>query len=341
MTPKQLLAQIGPAEKAVMRKSPMRQLECLRFAPGKVTGSDLTLEVTAPCGLDLDTLLNGAHLHQALQSMPPESELRVDLDNGRAILRAGRSRHVVPALNPADYPSMPFQADDSEAFELDVAQLRRVLPAVDENAAQPMLSGVHVFAHQGQLRIEAARHSGMLRYKCDSEGRADLLLPRATVQRLADGRATVRMGSTNNLEFQIGEQRVISTRLGAQFPPSIDRVIPPAKPVCTVNRAELTAAIRSAAVSSMGSKIPYVVLHLRPGQIEVTSSYEQAESSSMVDANTNVTESVPFHAALLLDCLDAFEGDEVELSERSGLQGLRLDAVGHDDFLAVAMPMKI
>jgi DNA polymerase-3 subunit beta len=340
MTPKQLLAQIAPAQKAVMRKSPMRQLECLRFSPGKVTGSDLTLEVTAPCELDLDTLLNGAHLQQALQSMPPESELRIELDNGRAILRAGRSRHVVPTLSPADYPTMPFTAADADPIVLDVAQLRRVLPAAEEGNLRPMLAGVHVFAHQGRLRIEAASGPALMRYTSKSAGSMDLLLPRDTVQRLVDGEATLRTGSTN-LELLIGEQRVISTRLDAQFPPTIDRVIPAYKPVCAVNRAEFISAIRSAAVSSMGSKIPYVVLNTKPGQIEITSSYEQAESSVVIDARTDATDKVAFQFGLLLDALDALEGDEVELSERSDKRALRLDAVGHDDFLAVAMPMKI
>jgi len=335
VTPKELLAAIKPAANAAAKHSPLPVLTDLCFSEGRVTGGDNIIELSLPVELDISGCVPAQRLTSALAVMPPDAELRTDIKDGRLSLRAGGSRHMLPIRPVSNYP---FQAFEPAGVAVDVAAhaLRRVAPAVSKDHSRPFMTGVHVFARDNALRVEASNAVLMLR--SDTQGvdaDIDLILPSHTVAALDDGQWQIRPG-THTVELKSGNVRIVSRVIDATYPDT-DRIFNgrEKRPIATIPREPLIRAIRGAAVATAGQKQPTLLIQFRPGQIEFSSADEAAESRDVLECDCTVTLNTEFRPPQLLVVLDALSGDDVLWSQPEPVCFARIESAQHSDFVAL------
>lgn len=146
MTPKSLLADIALPASAVARKSSLHILECLRIADGRVTGTDLEREISAAVDLDLSCCVPADRFQAALKALPPDCELRLDMQEKRLRIRGGRSKFMIPTLPVEDFPTMEW-VEPEEIIESPTelaAAIRTAEPAMAVHDVRTYLIGIGI-----------------------------------------------------------------------------------------------------------------------------------------------------------------------------------------------------
>lgn len=246
MTPKSLLASIALPASAVARKSSLHMLECLRISDGRVTGTDLEREISATVDLDLSCCVPADRFQAALKALPPDCELKLDMQEHRLRVRGGRSKFMIPTLPTADFPVQEWTEPDvviEDPAEL-AAAIRTAEPAMAVDDVRFYMIGV---ATQNGAVNGTNGHWGA---KHDCKALPDgIIIPRASVPMVlsALGEETVRYSvNERNLCIAANGYRM-STKLVEGKYPDVSRYwsIKHHAKHWEVNRAEFITAVSS------------------------------------------------------------------------------------------------
>jgi DNA polymerase-3 subunit beta len=323
--------------------------------------TDLELEVTArtvSSAGDRATVLttSARKLYDIVRSLPDEADISLDLQEGRLLLKSGRSRFTLQTLDAATFPRMPELAETSVELRMPQGALRELLRLTQYAMAQQdiryYLNGL-LLDQAGDVVRLVATDGHRLAY---CEGRAEgapegsatsTILPRKLVQELSrllsdgDEPVTLQIGA-QQVRASFGDIRIASKVIDGKFP-DYNRVIPQDQPRnVDVARSLLLDALRRAEILS-NDKFRSVRLVLDEGRLGVScsnSEQEEAAEELEVDYHGEALD-IGFNVQYLLEALSTLSSETVTLNLKDQNSSCLLTDRDNPGYRYVVMPMRL
>ena len=361
-----LLKALGHVQSVVERRNtvPILSNVLVQASDGglRLTATDLDMEVVETAhGANIaeeGAATAPAHLlHDIVRKLPDGAELRLEQpDEGRLAIITGRSRFMLPALPPQDFPDMTA-GEMTHEFSIPPQDLKFLIErtrfAISTEETRYYLNGIyfHHVEEDNLLRAVATDGHRLARAEVEApagcEGMPGIIVPRKTVLELvklidaADGDIGVSM-SEAKIRFSIDGVVLTSKLIDGNFP-DYERVIPTAndKRLEVDTRLFAQAVDRVSTVSSEKGRA--VKLAMADDRLVLSVNNPEAGSAEEELACSFSGEPVEigFNARYLLDITGQFEGDTtLFLLNDGGSPAIMRDA-GGENAIYVLMPMRV
>ncbi|MCK2043355.1 DNA polymerase III subunit beta [Chromohalobacter sp. TMW 2.2308] len=324
-----------------------------------LTGTDLEVELigrTAPHHVDEpgSATVPARKLMDICKSLPERTDITFTLEEGRAVLRAGRSRFTLSTLPVAEFPNIEGSQSDT-TLTLTRGTLKHLIDATSFAMAQQdvryYLNGmllefghhlVRTVATDGHRLAVCARSA-----EVDVEPSQKLIVPRKGILELArlldgsDEPVELTIGGTH-LRAQTGDFTFTSKLVDGKFP-DYERVVPRGgDKVVIAERGELRQVLSRTAILS-NEKYRGVRLNLEEHNLRVTANnpeQEEAEENVAIEYEGDTLE-VGFNVGYLVDVLGVLDADRVQMTLSDPNSSALLEEPGGGDAMYVVMPMRL
>lgn len=324
------------------------------------TATDLEIQIRAesePVQLagSLELTCPARKLQDILRALPEKSEVSLFQEEGKLVIKAGRSRFSLSTLPALDFPRFPPTAATERQLCLPQKVLRQALGHVQFAMAQQdvrfYLNGMLLVLAPGELRLVATDGHRLSFYRLpldELEGEAtEVILPRKTVleldRLLGDGEEEVCLEVGRNVvRFRFGSVVLDTKVIDGKFP-DYEKVIPKGYVNrFRVDRAVLLAALQRTAILS-NEKLRGVRLVLTKDSVKILShNAEQEEAEEDLDvAYDGAPLDIGFNVSYLLDVLNNLERSEVEWAFGDAHSSALVTVPEDDRFRYVVMPMRM
>jgi DNA polymerase-3 subunit beta len=324
-----------------------------------LTGTDLEVElvgrVTVAKASDSGEITVPARkLVDIIKSLPEGCDIEFSVDEGKVLVRSGRSRFTLSSLPARDFPGVE-DSIGTHQFTVQQGQLKRLIErtafAMAQQDVRYYLNGMLWELTASQLRVVAT--DGHRLAMCTLEGSFDVatdvqvILPRKGVIELSrllmddEGAVAVVLGN-NHIRATTPEFTFTSKLVDGKFP-EYQRVLPRAPDKMVFgSRSELRQAFARTAILS-NEKYRGVRLLLAESTLQILANnpeQEEAEEVVSVDYQGDALE-IGFNVSYLLDVLAVLEEDRVKLSLSDSNSSALLEESEEGDSLYVVMPMRL
>ncbi|MBB1427522.1 DNA polymerase III subunit beta [Shewanella sp. SG44-2] len=324
----------------------------------KLTGTDLEVELVGQAAIhgDIDigrTTVPAKKLLDIVKSLPEQSELKVEQQDNKWLLRSGRSRFSLATLPAEDYPNVEeFQADIE--FSLKQGVLKSIIDSTQFSMANQdvryYLNGL-LFETEGNVlrAIATDGHRLALSHrKLDvSLPEKQVIVPRKGVVEMArlldsdDQDITIAIG--DNAIRAITSSAVFTSKLVDGRFPDYRRVLPKGgNKVVIASRNQLKQALTRASILS-NEKFRGVRIQLETGLLKITANNpEQEEAEEIIDVEYDSDNlEIGFNVSYLLDVLNNLASDEVRITLIDGNSSALIENHKEEDSMYVVMPMRL
>lgn len=323
------------------------------------TGTDLEVELVAvDRGVSIDddgeTTIPARKLADIWRSLPEGAEVTVQVEEGRAVVRSGRSRFALATLPATDFPKVESGPGDLE-LTLPQGQLRRLLDQVGFSMAQQdvryFLNGMLLEVNRNHIRTVAT--DGHRLAMCTIAGGApdrdtvQAIVPRKGVLELGrllddgDGTVVLHVGS-NHLRVTLGPYTLTTKLVDGKFP-DYEKVVPRrADSTLRGGRDSLRQAFNRASILS-NEKYRGIRLIMDGDQLTIQANNpEQEEAEEVVPVSySGPRMEIGFNVSYLQDVLNVLDTEEVCLSVADANSSALIEGAGNDEALYVVMPMRL
>jgi DNA polymerase-3 subunit beta len=293
-------------------------------------------------------------LQDILRSLPESSEITLDLEDRRLLVKAGRSRFSLQTLPADDFPRMAIAEGEEKTLTVTQKEFRYLISKTQyAMAAQDVryyLNGLMLMVDGQELRC-VATDGHRLAYNSMAIAvdlpRQEMILPRKTVLELNrlladnDDPLQINVGG-NQIRFAFGHTVLVSKLIDGKFP-DYERVIPARlENRIRVNRQLLHAAMSRVAILT-NDKFRGVRIMLDAGILKIIAAnteQEEAQEEIEVQYAGNALD-VGFNVTYLLDVFNNLSGDEIEWSFNDASSSALITVPDNDRFKYVVMPMRI
>ena len=288
------------------------------------------------------------------KSLPDQAEIPLSLEEGRAVLRSGRSRFTLSTLPVAEFPNIE---DSQGSIELSLPRgvLKQLIDATSFAMAQQdvryYLNGMLLEMRSGLVRAVAT--DGHRLAVCSRpveiqvEPAQKLIVPRKgileLVRLLDDGEEPVSLTlGASHIRAHTGDFTFTSQLVDGKFP-DYERVVPRGgDKVFIAERAELRQVLSRTAILS-NEKYRGVRLHLAEGNLKVMANnpeQEEAEESIAIEYSGPGLE-IGFNVGYLIDVLNALDEERVQMTLADPNSSALMEEPGGGDALYDVMPMRL
>lgn len=314
-----------------------------------VAGSDHDLAVRFACPAaahtDGEVVVPAAPLAETLRVLDADL-VRLVVEGSRLALRLDNARFALPLLSGEHEPepAAPPQVSEVDG-ELLAAALRTVAGTAAKDDPLPVFTGVRVHTEAGKLQLTASDRYRMAvaRLPMRSPGVLDMLVPATLLTeaaRQAHGVVGLHAGP-KRFGLSWAQGSVCTAVLDAGFLSESTIRTDAVDTKVTLSADALAAAVRRVGVYAEDRRV--LTLEVGDAQLRLASAREntgEAEETLKADVNGGRT-SPSFQARYLLDALQAFSGERVQLSIQPGLRACIVRAAdpGDLDLTYYLMPM--
>jgi len=321
--------------------------------------TDIEIQINARTGLaagsDARSLTVGARkLLDILRALPEDTEVNLQPQDKRLLLKTGRSRFSLQTLPAEDFPRLAKATGEATRFTLSQKTLRRLLGLVQYAMAQQdiryYLNGLLLVVDGGELKLVATDGHRLAFASMPlpaSVQRQEAIIPRKTVVELtklltdSDEDVAIELSSAH-AGFSFGTIQLVSKLIDGKFP-DYTRVIPTQhKNKLTAQREPLRQALQRAAILS-NEKFRGVRWVLTDGNLKIVSSnadQEEAQEEVEVKYNGDALD-IGFNVNYLLDVLNNVAGNELECAFGDASSSALISYASEKGFKYVVMPMRI
>jgi DNA polymerase-3 subunit beta len=321
--------------------------------------TDIEIQITSRGAVDSAgesrTVTVGARkLVDILRALPDGSEVTLQQQDKRLLVKSGKSRFVLQTLPAEDFPRLAKPAGEAARFSLPQKALRRLLGLVQYSMAQQdiryYLNGLLMVVEEKSLKLVATDGHRLAYASMALDAklpRQEVIVPRKTVlelaKLLADSDDEVRVElSASQAAFAFGGVELVSKLVDGKFP-DYTRVIPVGhKNKLSLEREVLRQSLLRAAILS-NEKFRGVRWVLTDGSLKIVSSnteQEEAEETLEVAYKGDALD-IGFNVNYLLDVLNNVAGSEVECLFGDAASSALLSFPSEAEFKYVVMPMRI
>ncbi len=324
----------------------------------ELIGTDMEIEVR--CTIEAITLGEGEltlparKILDICRALPEGSEVRVDVEGDRAVVRSGRARFTLSTLPARDYPVGEGKVADHQ-FLLLSGQFRQLLEksafAMAQQDVRYYLNGLLLEVKTGVLNAVATDGHRLARatrrVDLHLEEDVQVILPRKTVlelqRQLSDKEEAVQVEIAGKfVRISFGSTVITSKVIDARYP-DYERVIPRGEgTVLVVDREGFRRALARTAILS-NEKYKGVLIELEPGVMRLRThnpeQEEAVEEQSVGYQGERVA--IGFNVGYLLDMLGVIGTTEVEMRILEENGSLRIREEGEQTNTFVIMSMRL
>ncbi|GHC29101.1 DNA polymerase III subunit beta [Aidingimonas halophila] len=324
-----------------------------------LTGTDLEVELigrVAPDQVDEpgSATVPARKLMDICKSLPEQSEINFAIEEGRAVLRSGRSRFTLSTLPVAEFPNIEDGPGNIE-LSLPRGTLKHLIDATSFAMAQQdvryYLNGMLLELNSNLVRTVAT--DGHRLAVCSRPADIDvdppqkLIVPRKGILELtrllgdSDEPVNLTVGASH-VRAHTGEFTFTSKLVDGKFP-DYERVVPRGgDKVLIAERAELRQVLSRTSILS-NEKYRGVRLQLEEGNLRVTANnpeQEEAEENVAIEYSGDGME-IGFNVSYLIDVLTVLNEDRVQLTLSDPNSSALMEEPGGGDAMYVVMPMRL
>ena len=301
------------------------------------------------------TTMSAHLLYDIARKLPDGAEVEIAVNDGHAMVSAGRSSFRLPTLPVEDFPAISSN-ELPVNFSLTAADMRDLIDAtrfaISTEETRYYLNGIYIHkAESGELcAVATDGHRLAMTRQALPSGAAQMpsiILPRKAVSELRkllddfDGDVLVGLSETR-AEFRFGVVRLTSKLIDGTFP-DYTRVIPVGNDrIMQVDVSAFSAAVdRVSTIASEKSRS--VKMGLRSGVLTLSASNTDASSATEeLEVSYDGPEmEIGFNARYLLDIAGQVNSDMVEFALADQGSPSLVRAPGDEASLFVLMPMRV
>jgi DNA polymerase-3 subunit beta len=301
------------------------------------------------------TTLSAHLLYDIARKLPDGAEVEIAVNDGHAMVSAGRSSFRLPTLPVEDFPAISSN-ELPVNFSLTAADMRDLIDttrfAISNEETRYYLNGIYIHkAESGELcAVATDGHRLAMTRQALPSGAAQMpsiILPRKAVSELRkllddfDGDVFVGLAETR-AEFRFGVVRLTSKLIDGTFP-DYTRVIPIGNDrIMQVDVSAFSAAVdRVSTIASEKSRSVKMVL--KSGVLTLSASNTDASSATEeLEVSYDGPEmEIGFNARYLLDIAGQVNSDVVEFALADQGSPSLVRAPGDEASLFVLMPMRV
>ena len=358
-----LLRPLGHVQSVVERRNtiPILANVVLRAEEGELslTATDMDMDIATEVGCSVmtsGTTTMSAHLlYDIARKLPDGAEVEIAVNDGHAMVSAGRSSFRLPTLPDEDFPAISSN-ELPVNFSLTAADMRDLIDAtrfaISTEETRYYLNGIYIHqAESGELcAVATDGHRLAMTRQALPSGAAQMpsiILPRKAVSELRkllddfDGDVLIGLSETR-AEFRFGVVRLTSKLIDGTFP-DYTRVIPVGNDrIMQVDVSAFSAAVdRVSTIASEKSRS--VKMGLRSGVLTLSASNTDASSATEeLEVSYDGPEmEIGFNARYLLDIAGQVNSDMVEFALADQGSPSLVRAPGDEASLFVLMPMRV
>ena len=292
-------------------------------------------------------------LQEILQAFPNKTQVTLEAEENRLMVRAGKSRFKLQTLPAEDFPKLP-EKESSESITIQQRELKSLLLLVQYAMAKHdiryYLNGLLLVMEENHLKAVATDGHrlgfALIPLKCPQE-KKEIILPRKAVleltKQLNDNREPVTIEILKKqIRFSFSNIVLDSKVIDGKFPDYI-RVIPTGNDrQIEVNRLLFFQTLRRAKILS-NEKFSGVRLILTNGNLRIVcSNNEQEEAQEELEVKyEGEALDIGFNISYLLDVLDNLTNETVRCSFGDANSSALITIPNNDNFKYVIMPMRI
>ncbi len=324
-----------------------------------ITGTDLEVELIGRVAVQEgsrpgEVTVPARKLMDICKSLPDDAVIDFRVDDGKAVIKAGRSRFALATLPASDFPATE---DDAQTFELTLASkdLKMLLDACSFAMAQQdvryYLNGMLFEVASTHLRVVATDGHRLAMQTLGAQNSVDqvlqVIMPRKGATELArllgenEGPVSLIFGS-NHIRARMQDFVFTSKLVDGKFP-DYNRVLPKGGDKQLIgDRLSMKHAFSRASILS-NEKYRGVKLLLSPDEMRVTANnpeQEEAEETLSVSYDGEPLE-IGFNVGYLVDVLNVVGSEQVKMTLADSNSSALLEGVSSEDAVYVVMPMRL
>ncbi len=294
-------------------------------------------------------------LQDILRALPDKTQVTLETEENRLLVKAGRSRFNLQTLPAKDFPKLPESNELLKKITVQQGELKSLLLLVQYAMAQKdiryYLNGLLLVMEENYLKaIATDGHRlgfSLISLKVSQE-KKEIILPRKTVieltKQLKDNEEPVLIEILKNqIRFIFSNVVLVSKVVEGKFP-DYNRVIPTGyHRQIEVNRLLLLQTLQRASILS-NEKFRGVRLILTTGNLRIVcSNNEQEEAQEELEVKYEGDAlDIGFNISYLLDVLNNVASETVQCSFGDDANSSALFTIpNNDNFKYVVMPMRI
>lgn len=314
----------------------------LDIAISETIGAKITKEgsVTVP-----------ARLMQDFVGSLPSGSLDLEVVDNKLVLKADRFDSTINGVSAEEFPVMPT-IEGGTVMEFISSEMKQILGQVlftaSSDESRPVLTGVYFSGASGRTFI-AATDSYRLAEKTILKDSADmsLIIPAPSlaelVRSLKDDNEIVSITyDAQQARFSVAGVEIVTRLVDGKYP-DYKKLLP--------QKFETTARLKRKSLAEI-TKVSSLFAREAAGSITLTIDEAKKEVSirsiaSQIGENTATAEAevsgdatITLNSRYILDALQVFNGDEIQINVNGKLDPCVLTDPGDDTYLHVVMPVK-
>ncbi|MFQ6372537.1 DNA polymerase III subunit beta [Shewanella sp. YIC-542] len=324
----------------------------------KFTGTDLEVELVGSAALEGDvqegrTTVPAKKLLDIVKSLPEQSDVKIEQQDNKWLLRCGRSRFTLATLPAEEYPNVESFQPNIE-FTIKQGTLKSLIDATQFSMANQdvryYLNGLLFETEGNVLRAVATDGHRLALSHRMIEGALpenQVIVPRKGVVELArlleadEQEITIAIGD-NAIRATTSVAVLTSKLVDGRFP-DYRRVLPKGgDKIVLASRNALRQALLRASILS-NEKFRGVRVQLENALLKITANNpEQEEAEEIIDVEYNGEPlEIGFNVSYLLDVLNSLKTDDVRITLSDGNSSALIENHQEEDSMYVVMPMRL
>lgn len=324
-----------------------------------LTGTDLEVELVGRVVLEHEAIsgeitVPARKLLDICKSLPSESLIDFRSEDGRIVVKAGRSKFTLTTLPAHDFPAVQAGGDE-KSISVPQGKLRRLIERTSFAMAQQdvryYLNGMLLEVGSSQLRVVATDGHRLatcvLQTEVDMDGSQQVIVPRKGILELArlltapDKNVTIILGQ-HHIRAMTEDFTFTSKLVDGKFP-DYQRVLPRnGDKIIQADRQMLRESLGRTAILS-NEKYRGIRLQLTENLLKTQANnpeQEEAEEEVQIDYNGTPLE-VGFNVSYLLDVLAVMGSEKVRITLADANSSALLQEADNADATYVVMPMRL
>ena len=323
-----------------------------------LTGTDLEVELINKCPIenteDGDTTLPARKLLDICKALPEGSNIKINIDQERAILKSGRSRFTLSTLSASEFPSIDALISPFE-FNIPQNTFKKLIDQTQFCMAQQdvryYLNGLMLELSDNQVIAVATDGHRLAFCKANIDLQPNetrqVIIPRKAINEISrlleDSEENIKISlSENHIRVDFDQVTFTSKLIDGKFP-DYQQVIPQkCDNEIKSARTNLHQAFNRTSVLS-NEKYRGMRLQLSENQLTATvHNPEQDEAEEIIEVSYSGDEfEIGFNVAYLLDALSAIKSEEVVMQLTDSNHSCLLFGSDDVDSKYVVMPMRL
>jgi DNA polymerase III subunit beta len=324
----------------------------------RLTGTDLEVELLATTEGRVDTggevTIPARKFLDICRALPEAAVITLTKQDGRVVLKSGRSRFTLATLAPSDFPTVEANTL-TPLLTMPAQGLKRVLECTAFCMAQQdvryYLNGLYLEVSEKQLRVVATDgHRMAITDEIIERGPSKpvhCIVPRKAIQEIlrllpSSNDLVATKIDVNHLQVEVSGLVMTSKLIDGKFP-DYTKVIPTTQnKIVVLKQREFRECLSRVAILA-NEKYRGVRLNLERGKLAITAhNPEQEEAVEEVEtAYAGEALEIGFNVNYLLEATGAIHSPEVQLGLSDASSSCTLKAPDRPETQYIVMPMRL